>query len=65
MYWVKSGALRAVYVNADEEHTIRFGYKGSIINSLFSYFMGTPAVLAIQAIRKTEVYGSSFYSIPL
>lgn len=55
LYWVDSGALRAIYLSTDEEHSIRFGYEGSFINALPSYFSGLPSELHIQAIRKTEV----------
>jgi len=55
LYVVESGALRAIYLTAEEEHSIRFGYTGSIINALPSYFTGRPAELYIQALRATVV----------
>lgn len=56
IYWVESGALRAIYLSADEEHSIRFGYSGSLINALPSYFSGRPSKIDIQALRETRVH---------
>ena len=36
LYLVESGLLRAYRLTATEEQTIRFGYAGSLINSLES-----------------------------
>lgn len=55
IYWVKSGALRAIYMTSNEEHSIRFGYAGSLINALPSYFSGAPSDIHIQALRETVV----------
>jgi CRP-like cAMP-binding protein len=55
IYWVDSGALRVVYLTAEEEHTIRFGYSGSVINALPSYFSGQPSELYVQALRESSV----------
>jgi len=54
-YLVLDGALVVKYYERDESHTIRFGYKGSYLNSIPSFFDGSPSVFAIMAIRKTEV----------
>lgn len=55
VYFVKSGCLRAFYVSEHEEHTIRFGYKGSFITSIPSYYTGERSTFYFQAIRKTTV----------
>jgi len=55
LYFVESGALRAIYLTAEEEHSIRFGYHGSIINALPSYFTGRPSKLYVQALRASVV----------
>lgn len=59
IYLVEDGALRIFYLSEFEEHTIRFGYKDSIITSLSSFFNDTPSELYIQAIRKSTLYAIS------
>lgn len=59
IYLVQSGLLRVYCINAFEEHTIRFGYKGSIINSLHSYLSETPSDFSIEALKKTSVIAIS------
>lgn len=56
IYWIKSGAVRIIYLTELEEHTIRLGYKDSLINSLASFLNNTPSDYYIQAIRKTILY---------
>jgi CRP-like cAMP-binding protein len=55
IYWIEKGAVRAFYLTELEEHTIRLGYKGSLITSLASFLKGTPSELYLQAIRKTSL----------
>ena len=59
IYLVKSGALRAFLISDEEEFTIRFGYEGSIITAIPSYFNNEPTELFIQTIRKSEVLRAS------
>ena len=59
IYFVTSGALRAILLKEDEEHTIRFGYTNSLITSINSYFSGKPSLLYIQAIRKSTLMRAS------
>ena len=59
IYLVDKGALRIFFLSEFEEHTIRFGYKNSIITSLASFFKGTPSELYIQAIRKSTILSIS------
>lgn len=55
IYWIENGAVRAFYLTELEEHTIRLGYKGSLITSLSSFLKDTPSELYLQAIRKTRL----------
>ena len=55
IYYVVSGAIRVIYLTEFEEQTIRFGYEGSIINSLSSFLKGAPSEFYIEAMRKTHV----------
>ena len=55
LYYIESGAARAFLLSEFEEQTIRFGYEGSIINSLSSYITGNPSAFYIEAMRKTTV----------
>ncbi|MCP9751160.1 Crp/Fnr family transcriptional regulator [Ferruginibacter sp. HRS2-29] len=55
LYYIVSGAVRAFLLTEHEEQIIRFGYKGSFINSLSSFMSGSPSPLYIEAIRKTVV----------
>ncbi|MGB3465131.1 MAG: Crp/Fnr family transcriptional regulator [Cyclobacteriaceae bacterium] len=54
-FYVDSGAIRVFLVINEEEHTIRFGYHGSIITPLHSFFEDDPSPFYFQAIRKTVV----------
>lgn len=55
IYYVEMGALRAFLISEDEEFTIRFGYAGSFMTSLPSYFDESPSDLYIQVIRKAKL----------
>ncbi len=55
LYWIEEGAIRAFYLTELEEFTIRFGYTGSLINSISSFFKQAPSDLYLQAIRKTRI----------
>lgn len=55
LYFIENGAVRVFYLTEFEEHTIRLGYTGSIINSLSSFLKGTPSEFYLEAIRKTEL----------
>ena len=55
LYLIHTGAVHAFYVGDDEEHTIRFGYSGSVIASLPSFCLQKPSELYFQALRKTEL----------
>lgn len=55
LYFVESGAIRVFLLSAYEEQSIRFGFEGSIINSLASYLRESPSEFYIEAIRKTTL----------
>lgn len=55
LYLIESGAVRVFLLTAHEELTIRFGYKGSFINSLSSFITEAPSEFYIEALRKTKV----------
>jgi len=55
VYRIDSGLVRVFLVTEFEEQTIRFGYKGSIINSLSSFLTGKPSEFYIDGLRKTTV----------
>lgn len=63
LYYICSGAIRVCYLTDVEEHTIRFGYEGSLINSLASFLNGTPSEFYIEALRKTELKAISKASL--
>lgn len=55
LYLIESGAVRVFYLSEFEEHIVRFGYEGSIINSLSSFLKEAPSEFYIEAIRKTTL----------
>jgi CRP-like cAMP-binding protein len=55
LYVLQSGLVRVYYLNEYEDHTIRFGYTGSTINSLHSYLSQTPSTLFVECLKATEL----------
>lgn len=55
LYYIESGAVRVFHLSEFEEQTIRFGYEGSFINSLYSFIKGTPSEFYIEALRKSTL----------
>lgn len=55
LYLVKEGSLRVFIEDEIEEHTIRFGYKNSIITALDSFLTNKPTSFYIQAIKKCKL----------
>lgn len=55
VYLINSGAVRVFYLSEYEEHVVRLGYDGSVINSLSSFITASPSEFYVEAIRKTEV----------
>jgi CRP/FNR family transcriptional regulator, anaerobic regulatory protein len=55
LYYIETGAVRVFHLSEFEEQTIRFGYEGSFINSLYSFIKGTPSEFYIEALRKSTL----------
>jgi len=55
LFLVKEGSVRIFIEDENEEHTIRFGYKNSLITALDSFLNEKPTNFYIQAIKKCEV----------
>jgi len=55
LYLVQEGSLRVFIEDEDEEHTIRFGYQGSLITALDSFLTEKPTSFYIQAIKKCHL----------
>ena len=55
LYFVKSGSLRVFIEDENEQHTIRFGYKNSLITALDCFLTQEPTSFYIQAIKKCEL----------
>lgn len=56
IYFVESGLIRLFLLTELEEHTIRFGYQGSMLNSIASFLKGHPSEFYVQVIRKSVVW---------
>ncbi|MBD0402212.1 Crp/Fnr family transcriptional regulator [Flammeovirga sp. EKP202] len=68
MYIVLDGAVRVTYFEDDNEevHTIRFGYKNSILASIPSFFDGSPSLFTIECIRSSvikKIHKKQFFEI--
>ncbi len=55
LYLVEEGSLRVFIDDETEEHTIRFGYKNSIITALDTFLTDAPSSFYIQAIKKCKL----------
>jgi len=55
LYLIEQGAVRLFYLTEFEEHTVRLGYDGSLINALSSFVSGQPSEFYIEAIRRTKL----------
>ena len=55
LYFIKEGAVKAFYLTEFEEHIVRLGYNGSILNSLSSFITEQPSELYIEAIKQTTI----------
>ena len=66
LYYVENGSLRVYIEDNQEEHTIRFGYKNSVITALDSFLTGEATTFYIQAIKKSTLKAISkatFYEL--
>lgn len=55
IYYIERGSLRVFVLDEEEEQTLRFGYKDSLVASLDSFLTGKPSELFIQALKKTVI----------
>ena len=55
LYLVEEGSLRIFIENEEEDHTIRFGYRGSLITALDCFITEKPTTFYIQAIKKSTL----------
>ncbi|MCD8401919.1 Crp/Fnr family transcriptional regulator [Tenacibaculum finnmarkense] len=55
LYLVKEGSLRVFIDDDNEEHTIRFGYKNSIITAFDCFLTEKSTSFYIQALKKCEL----------
>lgn len=55
LYFVEEGSLRVFIEDEIEEHTIRFGYRNSIITALDCFLTGQPTSFYIQAIKACKL----------
>ena len=55
LYFVKEVSLRVFIDDEVEEHTIRFGYRNSIITALDCFLTEQPTSFFIQALKKCEL----------
>lgn len=54
-YLIESGAVAVKLFKETESHSIRFGYKGSFLNSIPSFFDNSPSLFDILALKRTKV----------
>lgn len=52
LYFVKEGSLRVFIEDEEEEHTIRFGYRNSLITALDCFLTNQPTSFYIQALKR-------------
>ena len=55
LFLVEEGSLRVFIDDEEEEHTIRFGYKNSIITALDCFLTEKPTEFYIQTLKKCRV----------
>ncbi|OSY88282.1 Crp/Fnr family transcriptional regulator [Tenacibaculum holothuriorum] len=55
LFLVEEGSLRVFIDDEEEEHTIRFGYKNSIITALDCFLTEKPTEFYIQALKKCKL----------
>ncbi len=55
LFFISEGAVKIYYQSALNEHVIRLGYTGSMINSLTSFYSEKPSELVIEVIRESSI----------
>lgn len=54
LYFIESGCVHVYFPENDIEHSMYFGFEGSLISDLSSFLTAKKSILKIQCIRKTE-----------
>lgn len=55
LYFIEEGCIRVYFTEGSYEHSMYFGYDGSLISALDSFLSGKVSSLIIQSINKTKV----------
>lgn len=55
IYFIETGSLHIFIEDVTEQHSIRFGYKNSIITALDSFISNGPTSFYIQALKKSTI----------
>ena len=55
LYFIEKGCARVYFKEKELEHSLYFGYKGSLISALDSFLGEEPSSLVIECIMKTTV----------
>ena len=55
LFRVKSGSIQVYMLDGIQEHSIRFGYPGSLMAALDSLITGNPTGLNVRALKKSEL----------
>lgn len=55
LYFIEKGCVRVYFLEDSHEHALYFGYEGSLVSDLNSFFSESKSSLIIQCINKTKV----------
>lgn len=55
LYFIEKGAAKIYYLTELEEHIIRLGYDGSLLNSLSSFLKEQPSELYIEILKNSTI----------
>ncbi len=54
LYFIEKGCVHVYFIENDIEHSMYFGFDGSMISDLHSFLTAEPSSLNIQCIKKTK-----------
>ncbi len=54
LYFIETGCVHVYFLEEDIEHSMYFGFEGSIISDLSSFLNEEPSILNIRCIKKTS-----------
>ena len=55
LYYIVEGAVKIYYQSELNEHVIRLGYNGSMLNALTSFFSQKPSDLVVEVLRESRI----------